>query len=73
MRLLELARTGGGGPYVFPNFLAEGKITLDGGDYLAQYLLHTQHHRAQMMSALRVMGKEAVTTDYLFYLSDKAK
>jgi len=24
------------------------------------------------MSALRVMGKEAVTTDYLFYLSDIA-
>jgi len=25
------------------------------------------------MSALRVMGKEAVTTDYLFYLSDIEK
>ena len=58
--------------YVFRNFLGEGQITLDQDDYLSQYLLHTQHHRAQIMSALRVMGKEAVTTDYLFYLSDKA-
>ena len=54
-------------------FACGEEITLDQDDYLSQYLLHTQHHRAQIMSALRVMGKEAVTTDYLFYLSDKVK
>ena len=73
LRLLEYAGTRTDEAYVFPNFLREGEITLDQDDYLAQYLLHTQHHRAQIMSALRVMGREAVTTDYLFYLSDKAE
>ena len=73
LRLLDYAGSRTEETYVFPNFLGDGQITLDQDDYLSQYLLHTQHHRAQIMSALRVMGKEAVTTDYLFYLSDKAK
>ena len=73
LRLLEYAESRTDETYVFRNFLGEGQITLDQDDYLSQYLLHTQHHRAQIMSALRVMGKEAVTTDYLFYLSDIAK
>ncbi|NQT08945.1 DinB family protein, partial [Candidatus Bathyarchaeota archaeon] len=70
LRLLEFSESRTDETYVFRNFLGEGQITLDQDDYLSQYLLHTQHHRAQIMSALRVMGKEAVTTDYLFYLSD---
>jgi uncharacterized damage-inducible protein DinB len=70
MRLLEFARATTDETYVFRNFLGEGRITLDQYDYLSQYLLHTQHHRAQVMSALRLIGKEAKTADYLFYLSD---
>ena len=54
---------------VFPNFLGEGKICVDHDEYLLQYLIHTVHHRAQVMSALRLMGKEALGTDLLFYLS----
>jgi uncharacterized damage-inducible protein DinB len=54
---------------VFPNFLGVGEIKVDHDDYFIQYLVHTIHHRAQIMSALRLMGKEAVGTDYLFYLS----
>ena len=73
LRLLEYAKSRTDETYVFRNFLREGQIILDQDDYLSQYLFHTQHHRAQIMSALRVMGKEAVTTDYLFYLSDIAK
>ena len=73
LRLLEYSESRTDETYVFRNFLEEGQITLDQDDYISQYLLHTQHHRAQIMSALRVMGKEAVTTDYLFYLSDIAK
>jgi uncharacterized damage-inducible protein DinB len=69
-RLLEFAKTRGDGTYVFRNFLGEGQIMRDRDDYLSQYILHTQHHRAQIMSALRLMGKEAKTVDYLFYLSD---
>ena len=57
---------------VFPNFLGEGKIRVNHDDYLTQYFVHTVHHRAQIMSALRLMGREAVGTDYLFYLSSLA-
>ena len=73
LRLLEFAGTKSEEEYVFRNFLGEGEIALDQSDYLSQYLLHSQHHRAQIMSALRLMGKEARTTDYLFYLSDLAR
>ncbi len=73
LRLLEYSESRTDETYVFRNFLGEGQITLDQDDYISQYLLHTQHHRGQIMSVLRVMGKEAVTTDYLFYLSDIAK
>ena len=54
---------------VFPNFFGEGEIKVNHDDFLTQYLIHTVHHRAQVMSALRLMGKEAVGTDYIFYLS----
>jgi len=36
---------------------------------LTQFVVHTAYHRSQIMSALRMMGKEVVGTDYLFYLS----
>lgn len=67
--LLEFARTETDEEYAFPNFLGEGEIRVGHGDYAIQYLFHTVHHRAQIMSALRAMGKEGRTTDYLFYLS----
>jgi uncharacterized damage-inducible protein DinB len=54
---------------VFPNFLGVGEIKVDHDDYFTQFLIHTVHHRAQIMSALRLMGKDAIGTDYLFYLS----
>jgi uncharacterized damage-inducible protein DinB len=54
---------------VFPNFLGVGEIKVDHDDFFTQFLVHTVHHRAQIMSALRLMGKETVGTDYLFYLS----
>jgi len=53
----------------FPNFLGEGEMRIDHDDFLTQYVVHTAYHRSQIMSALRMMGKEGVGTDYLFYLS----
>ena len=53
----------------FPNFLGEGEMRVDHDDFLTQYVVHTAYHRGQIMSALRMMGKEGVGTDYLFYLS----
>ncbi len=67
--LLKFARNENNEEYIFPNFLGEGEIRVSHGDYTMQYLFHTVHHRAQIMSALRAMGKAGKTTDYLFYLS----
>jgi len=53
----------------FPNFLGEGEVRVGHDDFLIQYVVHTAYHRGQIMSALRIMGKEGVGTDYLFYLS----
>jgi uncharacterized damage-inducible protein DinB len=68
-KLLEYAKTREEEDYIFPNFLGEGEMRVGSGDFFMQYLLHTQHHRGQIMSALRLMGLEAKSTDYLFYLS----
>jgi uncharacterized damage-inducible protein DinB len=54
---------------VFPNFLGEGEMQVMHDDYFTQYLIHTAYHRAQVMSAMRALGREGVGTDYLFYLS----
>ena len=72
-KLLEYARTIPDEDYIFPNFLAEGEMRVNSGDFFMQYLLHTQHHRGQIMSALRAMELEAKSTDYLFYLSYLAR
>lgn len=53
----------------FPNFLGEGEMTVDHDDFFMQYLVHTAYHRSQIMSAMRMLGKEGIGTDYLFYLS----
>jgi uncharacterized damage-inducible protein DinB len=53
----------------FPNFLGERTMQVNHDDFLTQYVVHTVYHRGQIMSALRMMGKEGVGTDYLFYLS----
>ena len=68
--LLEFAKTETGEEYAFPNFLGEGEIRVNHDDFFMQYVFHTIHHRAQIMSAMRALGKEGKTTDYLFYLSD---
>ena len=53
----------------FPNFLGEGEMQVNHDDFLIQYVVHPSYHRGQIMSALRMMGKEGIGTDYLFYLS----
>ena len=72
LRLVRFASTHMGLDAVFPNFLGEGDIRVGHDDYFTQYLIHTVHHRAQVMSVLRLIGKEAIGTDYLFYLSSLA-
>ena len=69
-KLLEYASSGTNEPYTYPNFLGEGEISVTSNDFFLQYIFHTLHHRGQIMSALRLLGKEAKTTDYLFYLSN---
>jgi uncharacterized damage-inducible protein DinB len=72
-KLLEFASSIQNKSIIFPNFLGEGEIRVGHEDYVIQYVLHTLYHRAQIMSALRILGKEGKTTDYLFYLSHLAK
>ena len=71
-QLVEFATTHLDLEAVFPNFLREGEITVDHDDFFTQYLIHTAYHRSQIMSALRMMEKEGIGTDYLFYLSHLA-
>ena len=55
--------------FIFPNFLGDGEIKVGYDDFFMQYLVHTAYHRSQIMSVLRMMSKEGIGTDYLFYLS----
>ena len=53
----------------FPNFVkGEGIVEMTQDDYYFQYLTHTIYHRAQLMTALKKLGKKGRTTDYLNYL-----
>jgi uncharacterized damage-inducible protein DinB len=54
---------------LFPNFLGEGEIIVGHDDFFIQYLMHSVYHRSQIMSAMRMLGKEGIGTDYLFYIS----
>lgn len=72
LRLKEYALGYGDHVAVFPNFLREGEMQVHHDDYFTQYLIHTAYHRAQVMSAMRALGREGVGTDYLFYLSHMA-
>lgn len=54
----------------FPNFLCDGEMNVDHFGFFFQYLLHSTYHRSQIMSALRMMDKDGIGTDFLFYLSD---
>jgi len=53
---------------------AEGKVTVGKfnfmykDDFLFQYINHSTYHRGQLVFALRLLGKDATGTDYLFYL-----
>ena len=52
----------------------EGKVPvekfnfMDTDDFLFQYINHSTYHRGQLVFALRLLGKDATNTDYLFYL-----
>ena len=52
----------------------EGKVPvgkfdfIDTEDFLFQYINHSTYHRGQLVFALRLLGKDATNTDYLFYL-----
>ena len=68
-QLVDLAQTHLDLDATFPNFLGKGTMQVNHDDFLTQYVVHTAYHRSQIMSALRMMGKKGIGTDYLFYLS----
>lgn len=53
---------------VFPNLVSGGEVVIAPEDFYLQYILHTTYHRGQLLSMLKMLGKEGETTDYLFYL-----
>lgn len=57
----------------FLNFLTEETFTIEPYDFFFQYITHTAYHRGQLMSAIKKLGKEGITTDYLFYLFELDK
>jgi uncharacterized damage-inducible protein DinB len=69
LALVEFASTHLDLKATFPNFLKEGEMIVDHDDFFMQYMVHTAYHRSQIMSAMRMLGKEGIGTDYLFYLS----
>jgi len=52
----------------FPNFVSGGDMVLEPEDFYTQYILHTTYHRGQLLSMIKMLGKEGEPTDYLFYL-----
>ena len=50
--------------------LAEKPFDLDALDFYLQYVFHTIHHRGQLATALRRIGKDVPGTDYLMFLAD---
>ena len=55
----------------FPNFVSGGTVDLEVEDFFFQYVMHTVYHRGQIMTLLKVLGKEGVTTDYIVYILTK--
>lgn len=55
-------------PILFPNFVSGGEVLLEPEDFFLQYITHTVYHRGQLMSLIKSLGKEGVTTDYLLFL-----
>lgn len=68
-RLLEYIKNINEEKIEFPNFIkGEGEVYMTQEDFYFQYLSHTIYHRGQLMTALKKLGKEGKTTDYLMYL-----
>jgi len=68
-RLLEHIKNINEEKIEFPNFIkGEGDVYMTQEDFYFQYLSHTTYHRGQLMTALKKLGKEGKTTDYLIYL-----
>jgi uncharacterized damage-inducible protein DinB len=68
-RLLEYIRKMKDGKIEFPDFIkGKGKLLMSQEDFYFQYLSHTIYHRGQLMTAIKKLGKEGLTTDYLIYL-----
>ena len=50
-------------------FFPDRQITL--GEALTQVCLHSQGHRAQCATRLRLLGGEPPSTDYIFWVKDR--
>jgi uncharacterized damage-inducible protein DinB len=52
--------------------ITDEPFEIDVMDFYLQYLLHTTHHRGQLVTKLRELGLEVVGTDYLMFFAEMA-
>ena len=50
--------------------ISEEPFEMDVMDFYLQYLLHTTHHRGQLVTILRKLGVEVTDTDYLNFFAE---
>ncbi|MFW9803181.1 MAG: DinB family protein [Candidatus Thorarchaeota archaeon] len=70
-RLAEVIREIPQGTIEVPH-ISDKPFEIQAMDFFMQYILHTTHHRGQLASALRILGKDVPGTDYLMFFRERA-
>lgn len=70
-RLAEVVREIPQGTIEVPH-ISDEPFEVQAMDFFMQYILHTTHHRGQLASALRLLGKDVPGTDYLMFFQERA-
>ncbi|MHA2118925.1 MAG: DinB family protein [Candidatus Thorarchaeota archaeon] len=71
LRLSEVVREIPQGTIKVPH-ISDEPFEMQVMDFFMQYVLHTTHHRGQLVLALRLLGKDVPGTDYLMFFREKA-
>jgi uncharacterized damage-inducible protein DinB len=52
--------------------ISDEPFEMEAMDFFIQYIIHTTHHRGQLATALRLLGKDVPGTDYLMFFREKS-
>lgn len=58
-------------PVIFLIWHTDEKMTITAMENLLMFTDHSTYHRGQLMSALKYLGKEGISSDYYYYLVEK--